>query len=53
MYGLETKSPQELIAMTLAEVYLTAGFADDGEADKAAERIVAVLDMLGWKIERK
>ena len=53
MHGLETKSPQELIAMTLAEVYLNAGFADDGEADKAAERVLAVLDVLGWKIERK
>ena len=36
-------NPKELIAMTLAENYLGFGFADDGEADKVAARVIEVL----------
>ena len=47
---LEKMSAQELIAVTLAENYLMFGFADDGEADKVAARVVDVLRQFGWRI---
>ena len=44
---------KELIARCLAENYLQFGFADDGEADKVAARIMTVLDDLGCKVVPK
>lgn len=37
----------------LAANYSQFGFADDGEADKVADRLLAVLDQLGCEIVRK
>lgn len=44
---------KDLIAQCLAANYLQFGFADDGEADKVAERLLAVLDHLGCQITKK
>ncbi len=44
---------KDLIAQCLAANYLQFGFADDGEADKVAERLLAVLDQLGCEIVKK
>lgn len=41
---------KDLIAMTLAENYLGFGFADDGEADKVAARVIEVLKAHGYQI---
>lgn len=50
--NLDQMGAQELIAATLAENYLMFGFADDGEADKVAGRVVEVLAAMGWKIAK-
>ena len=45
---------KDLIARCLAVNYLNlAGVADDGEADKVAERLLSVLDDLGCEIVKK
>lgn len=44
---------KDLIAQCLAANYLTFGFADDGEADRVAERLLIVLDQLGCEIVKK
>ena len=44
---------KDVIAQCLAANYLQLGFADDGEADKVAERLLAVLDQLGCEIVKK
>jgi hypothetical protein len=43
---------KDLIAQCLVASYLQFGFADDGEADKAAGRILAVLDEVGCQITK-
>lgn len=44
---------KELIARCLAANYLQFGFADDGEADKVAERLLSVLDQLDCEIVQR
>jgi hypothetical protein len=46
-------SVKDLIAQCLAANYLQFGFADGGEADKVAERLLRVLDDMGCEITRK
>lgn len=44
---------KDLIAQCLASNYLQFGFADDGEADRVAGRLLKVLDDLGCEIVSK
>lgn len=44
---------KDLIAQCLAANYLQFGFADDGEADRTARNLLAVLDQLGCEIVKK
>lgn len=46
-------SPKELIAATIAENYLMFGVADDGEADKVAERVMEVLAAFQFEIVQR
>jgi hypothetical protein len=44
---------RDLIAQCLAANYMMAGFADDGDADRIAGRLLDVLDQLGCEIVKK
>jgi len=44
---------KDLIAQCIAANYMQFGFADDGEADKVAQRLLSVLDDLGCEIVKK
>ena len=44
---------KDLIAECIAANYTMFGFADDGEADKVAARVLDVLDDSGCKIVKK
>lgn len=44
---------RDLIARCLEANYTGFGFADSGEAEKVANRLLSVLDQLGCEIVRK
>lgn len=44
---------KDLIARCIAVNYLQFGFADDGEAETVAGRLLDVLDSLGCEITQK